>query len=73
MKDLSDSITQDLTALPPADQAKVREYIAFLNWQAGRGAPSAPQGVARPWAVNLLEQFAPARMYALRADPPGWK
>jgi hypothetical protein len=68
MKDLSDSIAQDLTALPPADQARVREYIAFLNWQAGRGEPSASQGTARPWAVNLLEQFAGADVRASRGS-----
>jgi hypothetical protein len=68
MKDLSDSITQELTALPPADQARVREYIAFLNWQAGRTAPSAPQTPARHWAVNLLEQFAGADVRASRGS-----
>ena len=72
MKDLSDSIAQDLTALPPADQAKVREYIAFLNWQAGRGEPSASQATARPWAVNLLEHFAGADVRASRG-PPAWR
>ena len=72
MKDLTDSIAQDLTALPPADQARVREYIAFLNWQAGRSEPSAPQGTDHPWAVNLLEHFASADVRA-SATQPVWR
>jgi hypothetical protein len=68
MKDFSDSITQDVIALPPADQARVREYIAFLNWQAGRGAPNTTLATARPWAVSLLEQFAGADVRASRGS-----
>ena len=60
MKDLPESIAQDLNALPAADQARVREYIAFLNWQAGRSEPGVSQATARPWALNLLEHFAGA-------------
>ncbi len=68
MKDLPESIAQDLNALPAADQARVREYIAFLNWQAGRSEPSAPQTIARPWALNLLEHFAGADVRASRGS-----
>ena len=70
MKDLPESIAQDLNALPAADQARVREYIAFLNWQAGRSELNASQAATRPWALNLLEQFAGADVRASR-NPGG--
>jgi hypothetical protein len=67
MSPLDDSIAQGLTALSPADQAKVAEYIAFLRWQAGSGEPSAAQVATRPWAFKLLEHFAGADVRASRS------
>jgi hypothetical protein len=68
MKDHLDSIAQDLTALSPADQARVAEYMRFLRWQAGRSELNASQATTRPWALNLLEQFANADVRASRGS-----
>jgi hypothetical protein len=66
MKDLLDSIAQDLTTLSPTDQARVAEYIHFLRWQTERGESSASPATTRPWMLNLLEQFAGADVRASR-------
>ena len=64
---IPDALVHDLTALSPADQARVAEYIRFLNWQAGRGESSVSPVTTRPWALNLLEQFAGADVRATRS------
>jgi hypothetical protein len=61
-----DALVHDLTALSPADQARVAEYIRFLNWQAGRDELSVSPATTRPWTLNLLEQFAGADVRASR-------
>jgi hypothetical protein len=70
MKDLVDSIAQDLITLSPAELARVRDYIAFLNWQAGRSESSASPATNHPWALNLLEHYAGADVRASR-NPAG--
>jgi hypothetical protein len=64
---ISDALVEGLTALSPADQARVAEYIHFLRWQAGQGKPDAPQAAARPWQFNFLEHFTSADVRASRA------
>ncbi len=63
-----ESITAELAALSSADLARVREYIAFLRWQAGRQAAEAeqPGQAAQIWRYNLLEHFAGADVGASR-------
>jgi len=69
MNDHPATITQQLTLLSPADQARVADYIAFLRWQAGQSLPnlSAAGGAARPWEFNLLEHFKEADIRASRS------
>jgi hypothetical protein len=69
---MSDALVEGLTALSPADQAKVAEYIRFLRWQAERNGavPLKPEASVRPWAFNLLEHFADADVRASR-NPAG--
>jgi hypothetical protein len=62
----SDMILHDLATLPPTDQERVADYIAFLRWQAGRSESNVSQATTRPWALNLLEQFAGADVRASR-------
>jgi len=66
----SDTILHDLATLPPADQARVSEYIAFLRWQAGNTGPGTQQATTRPWQFNFLEHFAGADVRASR-NPAG--
>lgn len=62
-------LADEIAALAPADQERVREYIAFLRWRAGQ----ASQPVARPaqsgrvWRYSLLEHFAEAAVSASRS------
>jgi len=69
MNDFFDSIAQDLTALSPADQARVAEFIRFLHWQSeqGRAASPSPEDSVRSWQFNLLEHFKGADVRASRA------
>ncbi len=68
MKDLLDSITPDLAALTPADQARVADYVAFLRWRAEQhpAGLSKAEGSARPWHFNFLEHLAEADVHAAR-------
>ena len=68
----SDTILHDLTALPPADQARVSEYIAFLRWRAGQALRAATRegpapGSSTSWSTS------PGPMCAPRATAPVWK
>jgi hypothetical protein len=63
----SDMILHDLATLPPTDQERVADYIAFLRWQAGRSKSNVSQETTRPWTLNLLEHFAGADVRASRA------
>jgi hypothetical protein len=67
---LPDALVQDLTALSPADQTRVEEYVRFLRWQAERGgeASPTPDASVRPWDLNLLEHFAGADVRASRGS-----
>ncbi len=53
-------IQQEWSTLSPEDQARVREYMAFLRWRAERLQGKAGAGSARAWEANLLEQFRTA-------------
>lgn len=66
-----ETILRDLAALPPSDQERVAEYIAFLRWRAAQD-PSGFQkseGSARPWRFNFLEHLAEADVRALASRP----
>ena len=65
---LPDALVQDLTALSPADQTRVAEYVRFLRWQAERGGEASPtlDASVRPWDLNLLEHFSGADVRASR-------
>jgi hypothetical protein len=67
-----DDIIRDLTALSPADQARVADFIAFLRWQAERNpvGSAKPEEAALPWQFNFLEHFADADVRATR-NPAG--
>jgi hypothetical protein len=60
MNDLLPDIERELAALSPGDQALVRDYIAFLRWQAGQREHPAGGPDARPWQYNFLEHFSSA-------------
>lgn len=59
-------LLHDLAALPPADQERVAEYVAFLRWRAERAIASGGQPPARPWRFNFLEHFPAADVRASR-------
>ncbi len=60
MNDLLPDIEGELAALSGADQALVREYIAFLRWRAAQREHLADSPRARPWQYNFLEYFGSA-------------
>ncbi len=60
----TDTLINELSGLSPDDQARVREYIAFLKWRAGQGRGEGGMGAARAWQVNLLEHFREAAVRA---------
>ncbi len=63
-----ESLAAELAALSPADQERVREFIAFLRWRTTRQAAEARQE-SRPeqvWRYSLLEHFAGADIAASR-------
>jgi hypothetical protein len=57
-------------ALPPGDQASVRDYIAFLQWRAGQGHQDSGNAPTRAWRLSLLEHLGEAAIRATR-DPGG--
>lgn len=59
MSNLTELIEQ-IQALPPAQQAQLREYVAFLQWQAQQQEPAAPQ----QWSYSLIEAFNGATVAA---------
>lgn len=60
-RDLLDSIA----ALAPADQALVREYVAYLRWRSERQAQD-DRRAGRPWRYSFLENLAGADVRASR-------
>jgi hypothetical protein len=64
----SETKTNELSALSPADQERVREYIAFLAWRAAQstGAAPHPNPAEQPWHFSFLEHFAGADVAASR-------
>jgi len=52
-----DDILNDMASLSPAAQAQVRDYIAFLRWQAERAGRAEDTTVARVWRYNFLEHL----------------
>ena len=55
-----------IAALSPADQALVREYVAYLRWRSEHLAPGE-HDAGRPWCYNFLENFAQADVRASKA------
>jgi hypothetical protein len=66
------TLVHELAALSPANQERVREYVAFLRWRAGRDSTALqkPPESARAWRFNFLEHLAGADVRASR-DPAG--
>jgi len=64
MNHTNDGILHSLAALSPDDQARVREYIAFLRWRAGHPTRPTPEPASRPWQFNFLEHLADADVRA---------
>ncbi|MGC8782246.1 MAG: hypothetical protein ACP5UQ_15400 [Anaerolineae bacterium] len=65
----TDLLVSELASLSPADQERVREFIAFLRWRADRpGATDVAQPIqpGRIWRFSLLEHFAEADVSASR-------
>jgi hypothetical protein len=61
----TDSLASMVMALAPADQERVREYIAFLRWRdAATAIPTAPAQPERLWRFSFLEHFAEADVRA---------
>jgi len=61
------SLASIVTALAPADQERVREYIAFLRWRGGPAADlTGPAQPERIWRFSFLEHFAAADIRASR-------
>lgn len=60
-----ETILRDFASLPPSDQERVAEYIAFLHWRAGRHNPVEGTETGRPWRFNFLEHFAEADVRAV--------
>ena len=67
MTDL-ETIVHDLTSLSPADQERVRDYVAFLHWRASRddAGLAKPESSEHPWCFSFLEHFPEADLYASR-------
>ena len=59
-----------LATLAPADQALVRDYIAFLQWRAAQAHEESASTPARTWRLSFLEHLAEASVHATR-DPAG--
>ncbi|MCX7668953.1 MAG: hypothetical protein N2439_02630, partial [Anaerolineae bacterium] len=61
-------LADEIAALAPADQERVREYIAFLRWRAGQASSpvARPVQAERLWCYNLLEHFPEADVSASR-------
>ncbi|MCX7708209.1 MAG: hypothetical protein N2204_09390 [Anaerolineae bacterium] len=64
-----ETVLRDFAALPPSDQERVAEYIAFLRWRAGHRNPVEGAGAGRSWRFNFLEHFAEADMRAVASRP----
>lgn len=64
----SETMANELSALSPADQERVREYIAFLAWRAAQSTGATPHlnPAEQPWRFSFLEHFAGADVAASR-------
>jgi hypothetical protein len=65
-----DNTLSALAALSSEDQARVRDYIAFLQWRAGQARQDAANSQTRTWRMSFLEHLAEATIHATR-DPAG--
>ncbi len=76
-----DDILREVAGLSPADQDRVRDFVAFLRWRGSADAAGGPEGAVRTgqrggvrpgrrWRFSFLEQFATADISATR-DPAG--
>jgi hypothetical protein len=66
VKHMSDDILNDLAVLSPADQARVRDYVAFLRWRSEQRAHGETEAAMQPWRFSLLEAFGTADVRASR-------
>ncbi len=63
----TDTLASAITGLAPADQERVREYVAFLRWRGGQAPDQAqPAQSERIWRFSFLEHFAEADVCASR-------
>jgi hypothetical protein len=65
-----DNTLSALATLSSADQALVRDYIAFLQWRAGQVHQDPANSRTRTWRLGFLEHLAEATVQATR-DPAG--
>jgi hypothetical protein len=63
--DPDQDLLQSIAGLAPADQALVREYVAYLRWRSEHAAPN-DRGAGRPWCYSFLENFAHADVRATK-------
>lgn len=61
-----DDTVRALATLSPADQARAREYVAFLLWRSGQASPNSLNVPARTWRLGFLEQLTGATVHATR-------
>jgi hypothetical protein len=62
-----DDILSDMATLSPEAQAQVRDYVAFLRWQAERAGRADAAAAARAWRYNFLEHLDSADVGSSRA------
>lgn len=63
MSDIDD-ILRDCASLSQADQALVRDFVAYLQWRAERPDLKGPQQPLKSWRFNFLEELAGAEIRA---------
>jgi hypothetical protein len=61
-----DDVIHDLSALTPEAQAQVREYVAFLRWQAERRGRADAEAETQLWRYPFLEHMDQADVHATR-------
>ncbi|GIK43608.1 MAG: hypothetical protein BroJett011_74410 [Chloroflexota bacterium] len=58
----SSSLIQQIEQLSAESQAKLAEYVAFLQWQEAQAQAAEAQG----WSFSFIEAFKEAAVYASR-------
>jgi hypothetical protein len=64
-----DDLSDQVAALPAADQTLVREFVAFLRWRQTSSQPGEDAD-RRTWRYSFLEHFAQADVRATK-EPAG--